>query len=53
MQANWEMGMPLPWADVHLPNTRHLSADRVPIPPIPVSDRARRRTRLPLDLVID
>ena len=35
----WETGTPLPWADVHLPNNSHLSADRVPIP---LSGRARR-----------
>ena len=37
----WETRTPLPWSDVHLPNNRHLSADWVPIPPIPMSDRAR------------
>lgn len=45
--------------DVHLPNNWHLSADRVPIPPVLVSDRARReeihrrRAHLPPDLVND
>ena len=31
----WETRTPLPWSDVHLPNNWHLSADRVPIPPVP------------------
>ena len=39
---------------MHLPNNWHLSADRVPIPPVPTSGRARRdeierRRRLLLD----
>ncbi|KAE8820643.1 ADP-ribosylation factor-related protein 1 [Hordeum vulgare] len=38
----WETRTPVPWCDVHLPNTWHLSADRVPIPPVPTSGRARR-----------
>ncbi|KAE8817470.1 ADP-ribosylation factor-related protein 1 [Hordeum vulgare] len=32
----------VPWSDVHLPNNWHLSADRVQIPPVPTSGRARR-----------
>ena len=49
--------MPLPWGDAHLPNSWHLSADCVPIPPVLVSVRARREeidrrhVRLPPDLV--
>ncbi|XP_073362948.1 uncharacterized protein [Aegilops tauschii subsp. strangulata] len=49
----------LPWSDVHLPNNWHLSADRVPIPPVPLSGRARcqeierRRRLLPEDLYYD
>ncbi|XP_073360273.1 uncharacterized protein [Aegilops tauschii subsp. strangulata] len=39
----WETRTPLPWSDVHLPNNWHLSADRVPIPPVPQSGRARRQ----------
>ena len=34
--------MPVPWSDVHLPNNWHLSADQVPIPPVPMGGRARR-----------
>ncbi|KAE8799973.1 DNA repair protein rhp54 [Hordeum vulgare] len=49
----------VPWSDVHLPNVWHLSADRVPIPPVPTSGRARRdeierrRRLLPDDLYYD
>ncbi|KAE8786757.1 ADP-ribosylation factor-related protein 1 [Hordeum vulgare] len=52
----WETRTPIPWSDVHLPNAWHLSADRVPIPPVPTSGRARReeikrrRRLLPDDL---
>ncbi|XBI67148.1 hypothetical protein VPH35_046557 [Triticum aestivum] len=52
----WETRTPLPWSDAHLPNNWHLSADRVPIPPVPTSGRARdeeiecRRRLLPDDL---
>ncbi|XBI70081.1 hypothetical protein VPH35_064661 [Triticum aestivum] len=55
----WETRTPLPWSDVHLPNNCHLSADRVPIPPVPTSGRARdteierRRRLLPDDLFYD
>ncbi|KAE8816937.1 ADP-ribosylation factor-related protein 1 [Hordeum vulgare] len=55
----WETRMPVPWSDVHLPNTWHLSADRVPIPLVPTSGRARceeierRRRLLPDDLYYD
>ncbi|XBH62438.1 hypothetical protein VPH35_116670 [Triticum aestivum] len=55
----WETRTPLPWSDIHLPNNWHLSADRVPIPPVPVSGRARReeierrRRLLPDDLYYD
>ena len=41
---------------MHLPNNWHLFADRVPIPPMPTSGRARRdeierrRRRLPDDI---
>ncbi|KAE8781605.1 ADP-ribosylation factor-related protein 1 [Hordeum vulgare] len=38
----WETRTLVPWSDVHLPNGWHLSADRVPIPPVPTSGRARR-----------
>ncbi|SPT16264.1 unnamed protein product [Triticum aestivum] len=49
----WDTRTLLPWSDVHLPNNCHLSADRVPIPPVPTSGRARdeeieRRRRLDL-----
>ncbi|KAE8813088.1 ADP-ribosylation factor-related protein 1 [Hordeum vulgare] len=49
----------VPWSDVHLPNAWHLSADRVPVPPVPTSGRARRdeierrRRLLPDDLYYD
>ncbi|XP_073353531.1 uncharacterized protein [Aegilops tauschii subsp. strangulata] len=55
----WETRTPLPWSDVHLPNNWHLSADRVPIPPVPASGRARHeeiercRRLLPDDLYYD
>ncbi|KAE8821695.1 ADP-ribosylation factor-related protein 1 [Hordeum vulgare] len=55
----WETRTPLPWSDVHLPNNWHLSADRVPILPVPMSGRARRdeiqhrQRRLPDDLYYD
>ncbi|KAI4969089.1 hypothetical protein ZWY2020_000003 [Hordeum vulgare] len=55
----WETRTPVPWSDVHLPNAWHLSADRVPIPPVPTSGRARReeierrRRLLPDDLYYD
>ncbi|KAE8800742.1 ADP-ribosylation factor-related protein 1 [Hordeum vulgare] len=54
-----ETRLPVPWSDVHLPNTWHLSTDRVPIAPMPTSGRARRdeierRRRLfPDDLYYD
>ncbi|XP_073360857.1 uncharacterized protein [Aegilops tauschii subsp. strangulata] len=38
----WDTRTPVPWSDVHLPNGWHLSADRVPIPPVPASGRMRR-----------
>ncbi|XBI59595.1 hypothetical protein VPH35_040629 [Triticum aestivum] len=38
----WETRAPVPWSDAHLPNGWHLSADRVPIPPVPATGRARR-----------
>ncbi|KAE8785241.1 ADP-ribosylation factor-related protein 1 [Hordeum vulgare] len=37
-----ETRTPVPWSYVHLPNAWHLSADRVPIPPVPTSGRVRR-----------
>ncbi|KAF7080370.1 hypothetical protein CFC21_084463, partial [Triticum aestivum] len=37
----WETRTPVPWSDIHLPNGWHL-ADRVPIPPVLASGRARR-----------
>ncbi|KAI4976432.1 hypothetical protein ZWY2020_050039 [Hordeum vulgare] len=55
----WETRTPVVWSDVHLPNAWHLSADRVPIPPVPTSSRARReeidrrRHLLPDDLYYD
>ncbi|XBI12778.1 hypothetical protein VPH35_139599 [Triticum aestivum] len=55
----WETRTPLPWRDVHLPNNWHLSADCVPIPPVPLRGRAhrqeiqRRRRLLPDDLYYD
>ncbi|XBI85596.1 hypothetical protein VPH35_093722 [Triticum aestivum] len=38
----WETRTPVPWSDAHLPNGWHLSADRVPIPPVSATGRARR-----------
>ena len=55
----WETRTPVPWSDVHLPNGWHLSTDRVPIPPVSASGRARReeierrRRLLPDDLYYD
>ena len=55
-QMFWDAGVPMPWGDVHLPHGWHLSPDRVPVPPIPGSGRARiavirrRRAQLPVDL---
>ncbi|KAI5010773.1 hypothetical protein ZWY2020_012910 [Hordeum vulgare] len=55
----WLTRTPVPWSDVHLPNNCHLSADWVPIPPVPTSGRARhdeierRRRPLPDDLYYD
>ncbi|XBH98142.1 hypothetical protein VPH35_127700 [Triticum aestivum] len=55
----WETRMPVPWSDAHLPNGWHLSTDRVPIPPVPATGRARRdeinrrRRLLPDDLYYD
>ncbi|KAE8804569.1 ADP-ribosylation factor-related protein 1 [Hordeum vulgare] len=57
--SDHETRTPVPWSDVHLPNNWHLSADRVPIPPVPTSGRARRdeierrRRLLPDDLYYD
>ncbi|KAE8810364.1 ADP-ribosylation factor-related protein 1 [Hordeum vulgare] len=54
-----ETRTPVPWSDVHLPNAWLLSADRVPIPPVPTSGHARReeidrrRRLLPDDLYYD
>ena len=53
------MTTPVPWSGVHLPNGWHLSADRVPIPPVPATGRARRdeinrhRRLIPDDLYYD
>ncbi|KAE8809690.1 ADP-ribosylation factor-related protein 1 [Hordeum vulgare] len=58
-QRYWEMRTSVPWSDVHLPNAWHLSADRVPIPPVPTSGHARceeidrHRRLLPDDLYYD
>ncbi|XBI27981.1 hypothetical protein VPH35_052317 [Triticum aestivum] len=55
----WETRTSVPWSDVHLPNGWHLSADRVPVPPVPVGGRARhdeierRRRLLPDNLYYD
>ncbi|KAF7084891.1 hypothetical protein CFC21_088407 [Triticum aestivum] len=55
----WEMRMPVRWSDAHLPNGWHLFADRVPIPPVLATGRARRdeinrrRRLLPDDLYYD
>ncbi|KAE8798402.1 ADP-ribosylation factor-related protein 1 [Hordeum vulgare] len=55
----WETRTPVSWSDVHLPNAWHLFADRVPIPLVPTSGRARReeierrRRLLPNDLYYD
>ena len=55
----WETGTPLLWSHAHLPNGWHLSPDRVPIPPVPASGRARlqeiarRRARILCDLLSD
>lgn len=53
------MRMPVRWSDAHLPNGWHLFADRVPIPPVLATGRARRdeinrrRRLLPDDLYYD
>jgi hypothetical protein len=58
-QMFWDAGVPMPWGDVHLPHGWHLSPDRVPVPPIPGSGRARvteirrRRAQLSADLQED
>ncbi|KAE8797313.1 ADP-ribosylation factor-related protein 1 [Hordeum vulgare] len=58
-QRYWETRTSVPWSDVHLPNAWHLSVDRVPIPPVPTSGRARRegierrRRLLPHDIYYD
>ncbi|XBI82856.1 hypothetical protein VPH35_091448 [Triticum aestivum] len=55
----WETRTPVPWSDAHLPNGWHLSADWVPIPPVPATGCARRnevnrhRRLLPDDLYYD
>ncbi|KAE8806509.1 ADP-ribosylation factor-related protein 1 [Hordeum vulgare] len=38
----WERATTLLWSDAHLRNNSHLSADKVTIPPIPVSGRTHR-----------
>ncbi|KAE8793254.1 ADP-ribosylation factor-related protein 1 [Hordeum vulgare] len=54
-----ETRTPVPWSDVYLPDAWHLSADRVPIPPVLTSGHAcreeieRRRRLLPDDLYYD
>ncbi|KAK1609593.1 hypothetical protein QYE76_033266 [Lolium multiflorum] len=55
-QMFWEADVPMLWGDVQLPHGWHLRPDRVPVPLIPVSGRARvaeirrRRAQLPADL---
>ncbi|XP_010233460.1 uncharacterized protein LOC104583302 [Brachypodium distachyon] len=55
----WEHGIPMPSSDVHLPHRGHLSPDRVPMPPVPPTGRARRmeikrrHQHLPEDLIND
>ena len=52
----WEHACPLPWPDVKLPEFWHLNPQRIPVPPMPTSERARdleverRRKRLPASL---
>jgi hypothetical protein len=50
-----EAGAPMPWGAMHLPHGWHLSPDRVLVPPIPATSRARlteihRRHVQPADL---
>ena len=55
-QWYWDHAVPLPWPDAKLPEHWHLNPQRIPVPPIPMSDRAReeeierRRRRLPREL---
>ncbi|KAI4999065.1 hypothetical protein ZWY2020_059818 [Hordeum vulgare] len=49
----YETRTSVPWSDVQLPNAWHLSADHVPIPPVPTSSRARREEIKRHDLYYD
>jgi hypothetical protein len=55
-QWYWDHATPLPWPDVKLPEHWHLNPQRIPVPPMPTSERARdeeierRRRRLPAEL---
>lgn len=55
-QWYWDHATPLPWPDVKLPDNWHLNPQRIPVPPMPASERAqaeeieRRRRRLPTRL---
>ena len=58
-QWYWDHAVPLPWPDVKLPEHWHLNPQRIPVPPMPTSKRARdleverRRSRLPASLLND
>jgi hypothetical protein len=38
----WEAGALMPWPDVNVAHSWHLSLDRVPVPPVQASGRARQ-----------
>ena len=58
-QWYWDNAVPLPWSDVHLSNNWHLNLERILVPVVPTSGRARqreiqrRRAQLPPDLLHD
>ena len=58
-QWYWDNAVPLPLPDVHLADGWHLNPERIPVPPVPTSGRARaeeiqrRRAQLPPNLRAD
>ena len=51
VQWHWDNATPVPWPDVHLPDGVHLNPQRIPVPAVPSTARARaaeidRRRRL-------